>query len=212
MKETDMTGMTGKDKIQKICDILKKETLDPAKQQAKEIVENANMQASEIINQAKKDAQKLIEQAKKNIEQENKIFESSLSLAAKQPIEALKQSIEKNLFDPALKEVIIQNAKDASTIAKIINAIVKAVEKGGIDSEISVYVAKDVSPKEIVLLLLPEVAKKLKEKDIILSDIVGGVKVKLKDMQLTLDLSSDTIKDLLANYIRKDLRDLIFKS
>ena len=38
-----MKGLeTGKDKIQKICDALRKETLEPAKQEAREIVEKAH--------------------------------------------------------------------------------------------------------------------------------------------------------------------------
>ena len=48
-----MKGLeSGKDKIQKICDALRKETLEPAKQEAREIVENAHMQASEIVTEA----------------------------------------------------------------------------------------------------------------------------------------------------------------
>ena len=45
-----MKGLdTGREKIQKICDSLRKETLEPAKQEAREIIENAHMQASEIV-------------------------------------------------------------------------------------------------------------------------------------------------------------------
>lgn len=48
---------TGKDKIQKICDALKKETLEPAKQEAREVIENARLQAAEIVTAAKKEAE-----------------------------------------------------------------------------------------------------------------------------------------------------------
>ena len=50
MKELE----TGKNKIQKICDVLRNETLDPAKQEAREIIENAHIQAAKIIEDAKK--------------------------------------------------------------------------------------------------------------------------------------------------------------
>ncbi|MBI5345917.1 MAG: hypothetical protein HZB76_02085 [Chlamydiae bacterium] len=174
MKENETTG---KDKIQKICDILKKETIDPAKQEAKEIIENANMQALEIINISKRDAAKLIEEAKKTQEEEKKIFKASLDLAAK----------------------------------KGIDAFVMAIGKEGIDSDLTASVAKEINPKDVIHLLVSQAAKKLTEKDIVLSDIAGGVKVKIKDMQLTLDVSAEAIKDLLAGYIRKDFQDIIFK-
>ena len=43
----------GSDKVQKICELLKQETLEPAKQEAKELLENAKMQASRIVQEAK---------------------------------------------------------------------------------------------------------------------------------------------------------------
>ena len=41
----------GQDKIKKICDQLREETLEPAKQEAEEMLENAKKQAEKIIFQ-----------------------------------------------------------------------------------------------------------------------------------------------------------------
>ena len=72
-----MKGLeTGKNKIQKICDVLRKETLEPAKQEAAEIVENAHIAASKILVDAQKKGQELLSLAEKEIAEKKKVFES----------------------------------------------------------------------------------------------------------------------------------------
>lgn len=55
---------SGKDKVKKICDTLMKQTLDPAKQEAKAIVDQALHEAEKIIKQAKQEAKELVEEQK----------------------------------------------------------------------------------------------------------------------------------------------------
>lgn len=52
--------------------------------------------------------------------------------------------------------------------------------------------------------------KLLKEKDIIVQDFAGGVKIKFLDKKFTIDVSSDFLKNLLSNYLREDFREKIF--
>ena len=104
-----MKGLeTGKDKIQKICDSLRKETLEPAKQEAREIVENSHMQASEIVAEAKAKAIAMTEEAEKEMEEKKRVFHASLNLACRQGIEQLKQKIEKDLFNQELTALIVK--------------------------------------------------------------------------------------------------------
>ena len=52
-----MKGLkNGRDKIKEICDVLKQETLEPAKQKAREVIENAQLQAEEILKEAREKA------------------------------------------------------------------------------------------------------------------------------------------------------------
>jgi V/A-type H+-transporting ATPase subunit E len=152
----------------------------------------------------------LIKEAKKEIQRERKVFDSSVKIAMRQALEDLKQKIEKELFSKNLKDAIVETTKDPKLIANLINTIVKTIEKFGIDVDISAYVAKAVDVKAINSFLLSEVVDKLKEKEIILSDFDGGVKLKLHDMQITIDISDKALKELVANYIRSDFRELIY--
>lgn len=49
MKGTD----TGSERVKKICDVLRRETLEPARQEAEEIVLEARRQATSILEEAK---------------------------------------------------------------------------------------------------------------------------------------------------------------
>jgi len=201
-----------KDKVQKICDALKKETLQPAKQEAKEIVENAHMQKEEIIEGARKDAEKIHIAEQEERENRKKSFEAALNLACRQALEGLKEQIEKKLFQENLQAVVNEESRKNDVIAKLINVVVQAIEEQGIDTELSAYIPTKISEKEINAHLLKKVIDKLKEKSVSLGDFYGGAKIEMKDEKITLDISDEAIRDLVANYIRRDFRDKLFAS
>lgn len=201
---------TGKDKIQKICNLLKNETIEPAKQQAREIIENAHMQAEEIIDNAKKLAEDIEKKSEKVIQQKNKVFESSLKLASKQVIEDLKQKIERSLFDDNLANFVAETVSKESVSSKLINVIVEAIEKEGINVDLSAYVSSNMNLDEINKLLVKSALDKLRNKISVDSNICGGVLMKLEKENIIIDVSDEAIKELIANFIREDFRDKIF--
>lgn len=200
----------GEQKIQKICEYIKNETLDPARQQAKEILENAHISAEQIIKKAHAEKDRLLNEAKNEIQRERKVFDSSINLAVRQTLEDLKHKIEEELFSKNLKELVLKTTKDTKIIANIINSIVKTIEKYGIDIDISAYVSKDMDPKSINALLITEVIDKLKENEVVLKEFEGGVKIKLHNTQITIDISDKAIKELIARYVKSDFRQLIY--
>jgi V/A-type H+/Na+-transporting ATPase subunit E len=201
---------SGKDKIQKICDVLKKETIQPAKQEAKEIVENAHLQANEIIKAAKEKTAKLLEKAKEKISQEEKIFQSSLNIAAQQSIDELKLKIEEKIFNENLFEVVNKELENPKIIAELITVIIKALDESGLDSDLSAYIGKTIKPKAVIELLIERVKEQLQETEIQVADFSGGIKIKLKNSKITIDISSDSVKNLISRYIRDDFRNIIF--
>jgi V/A-type H+-transporting ATPase subunit E len=206
-----MKGLeTGKDKVKKICDVLKRETLEPAKHQADEIIASAQRQADEILADAHKEAKKMVDDAHVEIEKQKSIFQASLAQACRQTLEALKEKIEQKLFDPELSKLIAKPMHDPKLMAQLINAIVHALEKEGTKSDLSVVVSSAISAKAVNELLASEVIQRLKEKGVLISSIGGGIEVKLLNNNITIDLSNETIKELVATYIRKDFREYLF--
>ena len=115
----------GQEKIQKICDVLREETLEPAKLQAQEIIRDAHKQAKEITDEAQKSADKLHQEARKSIEQEKVAFQSTLAQASKQTLEALRQGVERLFFNDHLASIIDKGATDPQLIGNLLNAIIQ---------------------------------------------------------------------------------------
>lgn len=206
-----MKGLeTGKDKIQKICDSLRKETLEPAKQEAREIVENAHMQASEIVAEAKAKAVSMLEESAKEMEEKKRVFHASLNLACRQGIEQLKQKIEKDLFNQELASLVIKETTEPKVIANLLNSFMKSMEEKGIEEDFVALIPKGISPRSINELLAARVLERLQNKTVVASDIGGGLQIQLKGRQITIDISDVVVRELIAQYIRRDLRDLVF--
>lgn len=205
------TFKTGQQKIQEICDVLRRDTLDPAQKEAQTIIDEAKERAEEIIKQAQRHAEDLLNEVRRNIEQERNVFNSSLAQAGRQSLESLRQSIEQKLFNEELHTQIAGHTADPKVIANLINAIVKAIDKDGVQADLTAIIPAAAPAKEIIPLLAEGVLNKLKNKSLALGDFDGGVKVRLEGKKLVLDISNEEIEDLLQRYLRKDFRKLIFE-
>ncbi|MCC5831419.1 MAG: V-type ATP synthase subunit E [Chlamydiales bacterium] len=203
---------TGKDKIKKICEILKNETLLPAKEEAQQIVEVAGQEAHQIIRDAESKAEEILNEAKAKIEKEKELFRSSLTQACRQGLEALRQDIEGRLFNSGLDEWLKKNTANPEVGAKLISVLVEAIENEGISAEFSAVVPEQVPADKVNAALGQDVLDKLREKSVTVGDFIGGVQLKLHDRKLTLDLSDGALKELLGHYIRKDFRELLFQA
>lgn len=199
-------------RIQVICDKIRKETLDPAKEQAQEIIENARREAERILHMAHTDAEQMVKETRKSLEEEKQIFQSSLEQASKQAIDLLKQKIEQSLFNPALDKWVKEQLGNAKSYGTLIEALVKAIHKEGIKSELQVQIPKAFSADAINAALSQDILNQLKGKSVQLSDIPGGVQVKIAEKNMVLDLSSKALQEMVASFIHKDFRKAFFSS
>lgn len=200
----------GRDKVRKICEALKKETLEPAKHEAEELVASARRHADEILADAKDEAERIVESARLEIERQRNIFQASLSQACRQTLETLKEKIEEKLFNPELRKLILKPMQDPKMIAQLITSVVKAIDKEGLEADLTAYIPSAVPAKDVNQLLASEIIQRLKEKGVLLSPIGGGIEVRIVQDNITIELSDAALKELVANYIRKDFRELVF--
>jgi V/A-type H+-transporting ATPase subunit E len=201
---------SGKDKVKKICDILRRETLEPAEIEAEQIIRSAKEQADQMIAAAHTEIEGLHLEAHQEIERQRNVFQSSLTQACKQAMEALKQSIEEKLFNQELSRLITKYTQDPKVLAQLVTAIIKGIEKEGAEAVLSVYIPAAVPARSVNMLLVHEVLEKLKEKSVLVGPLTGGIEIKLHKENMTIDISDIALKELVANYIRKDFRELIF--
>ncbi len=152
----------------------------------------------------------MIKQARGQIEQERNVFHSSLQQAAKQAIEALRQEVEQKFFNEELQTILDKELANPKLVADLINALVLSLDKDGIAGDLTAAIPRSVSADEVSKLLLDSVRKRLKNKPLELGHFAGGAQVKLHGKKMTIDLTDYAIKELLANYVRKDFRQMIF--
>ena len=93
---------TGKDKVKKICDAIRRETLDPSLREAEQIVEEAKKHAQRIVQAAHLEARGIQEKAAQELERQKAIFQTALSQASRQALETLRQWIEEKFFHQEL--------------------------------------------------------------------------------------------------------------
>lgn len=201
---------SGKDKIRKICDLLKSETLDPAKLEAQEILAKAEEKGRQIIQDAERKAKTILEQAKAEIKKERKVFDENLVTATKMGLEALRQDIESKLFSDELGHFVEKQMIEPKLQAELLSALITAVEKEGISADFSAYIGKEIPKEALIVAVGRQLIEKLKDKEIVVGEFVGGIQLKLHDRRMILDVSSEALKELLARYIRKDFRALLF--
>ncbi|MDF2549631.1 MAG: ntpE [Chlamydiales bacterium] len=200
----------GSDKIQKICDKIKNDTLQPAINEAASIVEKARQEAFLIVEEGKKQALLLEQKAKALMEKERAMCHASLQQAAKQAIEALRQDISKALFNQAFDEQIAKVAKDPKIIARLIEVIIQAVDREGLGAQFQVILPKQIPAKEVSCHLSRELVKKLSEEDISHGPFIAGAQVKVKEGNFTVDVSEEALKELFTGYLSKDFRHFMF--
>lgn len=200
------------EKVEKICEALRRETLEPAAQEAELLVKQANEERDRILREAQMEAKQLIEKGRLQIEQERSLFRSSLSQAAKQAVQLLKQQIEEALFNPALEGLVNKNLNDPKVIAQVIEAVVHALEREGRKADFQAEVAKNISKEQVNVLLAKEILNRLKGHTVEVGTFEGGAKVKLAGQHMTVDISDEAVTELLLGFMREDFRSYFFNA
>ncbi|GAB4237979.1 MAG: V-type ATP synthase subunit E [Chlamydiales bacterium] len=200
----------GQNKIQEICEALKKDTLEPALMEKERIIQEAQAQAEKILKEAHQEAGVILKEVREKIAQERDVFETALQRSSEQALETLKQKIENELFNRELDEQLENVTTDPKIIAKLIESMVKAIEKEGSEADLVAVIPDSVDPQKVTALLSKNTLKKLSKEGVQIGGFKGGAEVKLKGKQLTVEMTERVLKELLASSLRKDFREKIF--
>lgn len=201
---------TGKDKVRQICEVLRKETLEPAIAEAKGILEDAQKRGDQIIAEAKSKAAALVADAEKEIANKQSIFTASINQGARQAIEWLKQEIEERLLRHHLAQEIQKATTSPEVLANMVQAVIKAVEDEGLETEISAIIPSTIEPNQVNELIGKSLLAKLKEGSVIVGPKKGGIQMKLHGENITIDLTAAALLELVTKYIRKDFHKYFF--
>lgn len=200
----------GQDKIKKISDELRHQTLEPARKKAQEMIESAQKESEEIVQEGRNQVEKLLAAARQTIEHERKVFHSTLVQSFKQSFDVLKQQIESKFFNDQLSVELEKSAGNPEVIGKLVNVIIESIAKEGISADISVIIPHKVDPKAVSAHIAQGVVEKLKVGPIELGNFAAGVQVRLNDRKMTLDITDKTLKEVLGRFVPTTFHDVIF--
>ena len=208
MKDVD----TGNEKVKKICDLLRRETLAPAQKEANSLLSEAKAEAERIVRKAQEDVERIRNEAQKEQEREFAVFTTSLHQACKKTLASLREAIEKRFFHEGIAHLVQEPMQTPSVIAALLTSIVQAIEKEGIDTEIEAVIPKTVQVAEVLRCLSEHILQSVQKERISVGSIGGGVTVTLCKDNLTIDITDQTLTALLGAYLQKPFREMLFQA
>lgn len=201
---------SGQDQLQRICDLLRHDTLEPALAEARRIESEAQHAAHKLMEEAHKKASERETASRQQIQREQEVFQQNLKQALKQAIDLLRQEIEHSLFRSALKSSLKAPLSNPDVMGQLIQVVIESIRKEGIHAPLLVEVGKVLSPQQIVQALGPAVSKELENGKIQIGSFPAGITVKIVDQDVTLDMSEAAVREWLGRFLRKDFRDMLF--
>lgn len=196
-------------KMKDLSDYLRKSVLDPADEERQTIVESAEKQAAEIIEKAEKKASLIIKKAQAESENIKAKTDSALNIAARQTIDTLKSTLEKDILSSAIEKPVKAALKSEELIKSFVSEVLKIYSSDQITYELSL----SGEMKEKLNDYLVENLGKASEGGIKLSDddLPTGFAVSVDGSGLRFDFKEESVVELLTEYIRPELRKLLFK-
>jgi V/A-type H+-transporting ATPase subunit E len=193
------------DKIKKICEQIKKETLEPALKEKEELEHQAQRLYDQKIKEGENKKQEIIDSAQKEIDKRLNMFQKALDMAKQQAFDFLKQELEKGFF----KESVIPKVKETTQKEDVLKKLIEAAVKNIGDSDFELLVPSSIDLKKLFSLFNADFIEKVRSKTIQLDQIGGGCQLKLKDEHLTIDLSDKAIFDLIARFLRGEFHQYL---
>lgn len=207
-----MTTDTSDTKIRKLCETLEKEALAPAQLQAEHLITTAQAQADHLVKAAQAEAQTLIGKARDQIDQERRLFDSSLRQAAALAKQSLRNDFEQQFFRPNLEAMLDLSLADPVVMTRLIRSVIDAIERDGLGCDLSVEVAKSIDITALNSLLGEAVLKKLRDGSCLLGNISSGAKVQVRDCGVTIDLSDQFLSEILQKNLHSAFAKAFFQN
>ena len=201
---------TGDDRLAAICQTIRAETLEPAKQEAAEVLKNAEMEAQKIKEQARQHAEQITYEAKQQIAQEQESFKIALEQAARQSIDMLRQQIERTLFPPQLNDFLENELSNEQNMISLIQLIVEHIEKEGLGGELDLWLSKKLPREKLALYFAKKATQTIPEEGIHVDENMNGFMLKVQNQHLCLEMTTDSLRDLIGSFLRSDFRKVLF--
>lgn len=212
--------------VENLIQRLRDQGVDAGKEKAESIVLDAQKRAEWIIEEAELEAQQLIDVAKKKSDALRSSGEDALKLATRDALLKLRDTLLGN-FSNEVKRVVRQKMDQPAFLEKIILQLAgKVREQLDLDNEekISIFLPNNPvgveelknNPDELKVGTLTHytaaIAADMLRKGVsiqVADDVSGGISVRLKDDDMVIDFTDETLSALLLEHLQPRFRTLL---
>ena len=212
--------------VENLIQRLRDQGVDAGKEKAESIVLDAQKRAEWIIEEAELEAQQLIDVAKKKSDALRSSGEDALKLATRDALLKLRDTLLGN-FSNEVKRVVGQKMDQPAFLGKIILQLAgKVREQLDLDNEekISIFLPNNPvgveelknNPDELKVGTLTHytaaIAADMLRKGVsiqVADDVSGGISVRLKDDDMVIDFTDETLSALLLEHLQPRFRTLL---
>lgn len=197
-------------KLQELTDKLYNEGLSKGKAEGEQILKNAGEKADKLVKQAEEQAEGILEKARKEALELTSKAKSDIRMASEQSLQATRKDIENLIVNKIAGDKVDTVLADTAFVKEIISAVA---------SRFSAEQASDLSlvlPDKLQEQLEPWIRSELSKvlgKEIearFSKKITGGFTIGPKDGSYFISLTSETFKELIAEYLRPVTRKILF--
>ena len=201
---------TGSEKVKKICEVLRRDTLEPARGEAEEMISAARNEAERILKAAHEKASGIVHDAEDKMRKQEEVFKASLNLSFKQSIAKLKNEVQKNLFLPALKQSLDHTMSKEAFLEKLFSALMEGIKQSGLSADISLILPRAISKEDLSKFIIQCGFEDHQNKVVAVGPFKGGFQVKFEKEHMTVDLTEETIMQMILDYTSESFRKLVF--
>lgn len=200
----------GDERLAAICQVIRNETLEPALQEAESIKAAAEREATRIRTEAKQQADRMLQELRSNLREERAAFDASLEQSSRQVIGIIKERVEKALFNPELDRYLNDEFSSERKTAKLLDLLIDELQKEGIEGDICVWIGKNLSKDVLVEHLGKAALKHLPKEGLYVGEQPYGFVLQVKSKHLSVEITPESLKEMLAGFIRSDFRKFFF--
>lgn len=197
-------------KLQELTDKLYNDGLSKGREEGARILEEARKQAEDIIADARKQAESIVAEAHRQADDYSQKVTSDLKMAGAKSLQATKKDIEDLIIGKFAGDEVGKCLSSADFVKKFLEAI---AEKFNPDDTSDLSVVLPASLQDELEPFVKGQLSKVLGKGVSASfskKLSGGFTIGPKDGGYFIDMTDDTFKELISEYLRPVTKSLLF--
>ncbi len=212
MAKDNLTKTTG---VEQLIDRLKSDGVAKGKHEADVILTDAKKQALEIVDAAQREADQILTDAKDEAERLRKTSGQALQLAGRDAMLKLRESFQLQ-FENRLRKLVGNSLREPDTLRKLILEVAGKNRPDSLGDDVQLLLPNAAGASDPLSGYVAGLTAEMLADGVTFGvgeDVEAGVRVRLGDRDVDVDLSDDALAAFLSRFLIPRFRELMdFKS